>query len=271
MSWYYNFEGQPSGPVSPEEMETLTRSGKVTPETLVWREGMPNWVPYATVAGTALAPPVALGAGRAMAPCVECGQMFAKDDMVAYDNSFVCVTCKPVFFQKLREGVATGAVGAMWRHKRALVTALNPTLPPRCVKCNEPIAAAQKKVNLYWHHPAIYLAVLMNILLYAIIAMLVRKRTVAMVSICPEHRAKRRNAILIAWALVLGGIVAFIAGAAQEMGWLMLAGGVAFFGGIIYGMMRGRLVFANKIDKERVWLSGCGERFLAEFPEWTGP
>jgi len=161
--------------------------------------------------------------------------------------------------------------GAMWRSRKQLVTALNPVLPARCVKCNAPTDSPQKKRNLYWHSPLVYLALLVNVIVYLIVAMSVRKRSIAMISICDRHRAERRNAILVAWLLVVLGLGSLIMGAAKESGWVAGLGAILLLGGIVYGILKGRLVYASKIDKERVWLSGCGKDFLAEFPEWMGP
>ena len=273
MQWYYSSDAQQQGPVSTAELEALARTGRVTPETLVWREGLPNWVTYSSVAANEPTPPLA-GAvpatDAALAHCAECGKNFPKDTMVAFENSHICAACKPLFFQKLREGVATGGAG-IWRSKKQLVTTLNPVLPARCVKCNAPTEAAPIKRNLYWHPPLYYLALLVNVIVYVIVAMLVRKRSTAMVFICPEHRAQRRNAIIVAWLLGVGGIATVIAGAVNDAGWLAAVGGAAVLGGLIYGIVRGRLVFATKIDKERLWLGGCGKDFLAAFPEWSGP
>lgn len=37
--------------------------------------------------------------------CYECGKSFSQDEMVQYSGSWVCAGCKPVFLQKLKEGV----------------------------------------------------------------------------------------------------------------------------------------------------------------------
>ena len=37
--------------------------------------------------------------------CCECGNTFPPDDMIHYGDAWVCGTCKPIFVQKLREGV----------------------------------------------------------------------------------------------------------------------------------------------------------------------
>lgn len=275
MQWYYSASGQQQGPVSPAELEGLVRSGAVTPETLVWREGMPDWVAYGTIAAP-LAPltnvpplPVMAGATGEQARCAECGLSFSKDNMVMYQNAYVCAACKPLFFQKVREGVAIGQAGP-WREGKLLVTKLNPVLPARCVKCNAATDTPQKRRNLYWHPPLVYLVLLINVIVYVIVAVIVRKRTVAMVSLCPEHRASRRNAILVAWLLIVVGFGAMIGGIANDANWVTAVGAVVFLGGIIFGFAKGRLIYATKIDKEHVWLGGCGKDFLAEWPEWSG-
>jgi hypothetical protein len=40
------------------------------------------------------------------AACVECKGVFNVQDMIAHSGVYVCASCKPVFLQKLKEGVA---------------------------------------------------------------------------------------------------------------------------------------------------------------------
>jgi hypothetical protein len=37
--------------------------------------------------------------------CSECGQAFAEDDMIRFAEAWVCASCKPLFVQKIKEGV----------------------------------------------------------------------------------------------------------------------------------------------------------------------
>ncbi len=41
--WYYASGNQPVGPISEEQMLELIRSGRVTPDNMVWTQGMPQW------------------------------------------------------------------------------------------------------------------------------------------------------------------------------------------------------------------------------------
>lgn len=113
MDWYYEQDGQRIGPVSPEEFEASVLSGSVHAETPVWRSGLGEWMPYGSIApaSAAVAPP----AEKYF--CTECGNSFAPDDMMHYGTSWVCVNCKPMFAQRLREGAAQPAAihyGGFW-------------------------------------------------------------------------------------------------------------------------------------------------------------
>ena len=61
---------------------------------------------------------------------------------------------------------------------------------------NAPAEGYTKKFNLSWHHPALYLIVLAGVLIYVIVALIVRKTARVNIPLCPAHRAKRRNIIL---------------------------------------------------------------------------
>ncbi len=69
MNWYYVDAGQQAGPISEDELASLAGSGKIQPDTLVWRESMATWLPYsqAKPGGSLNAPPViSAGPGTAI-------------------------------------------------------------------------------------------------------------------------------------------------------------------------------------------------------------
>jgi len=119
MQWYYAESGRQAGPVDDEAFHGLVASGRIASGTLVWSPGMASWQPYhsvnAGVATMAGAPPLPSQAD--MRFCSECGRPFSSDDLVAFGSSLVCASCKPLFAQKLREGVVpVGAqqYGGFW-------------------------------------------------------------------------------------------------------------------------------------------------------------
>jgi hypothetical protein len=122
MNWYYVEAGQQAGPVDDAQLEALVRSGRIQPDTLVWHEGLSNWVAYQQMAPAPApgAPPSVplLGAslGTSASPsaatppvgviCSECGRAFSTDEVIRYGDRYICAACKPVFFQRLQEGAA---------------------------------------------------------------------------------------------------------------------------------------------------------------------
>ena len=44
--WYYAVEGASNGPVSQSEFDELVAAGAIRSDTLVWQEGMQDWLPY---------------------------------------------------------------------------------------------------------------------------------------------------------------------------------------------------------------------------------
>jgi len=105
MAWYYVLNGESKGPVDEAEIRSLREQNLLSLETPVWTDGMAEWVPFErsalSVAGSQITPPVF------KRTCAECGKAFPEADMLQYENSWVCPACKPVFFQRIKEGVAT--------------------------------------------------------------------------------------------------------------------------------------------------------------------
>ena len=104
MHWYYSDEGVQVGPLTESEFDDLVRMGKVSDDTVVWHEGMPEWKPYGTLRTIA---PRADFSGTRVLQCSECKREFPEDELIRYRDSTICTTCKPIFFQRLREGVPT--------------------------------------------------------------------------------------------------------------------------------------------------------------------
>ena len=68
----------------------------------------------------------------------------------------------------------TQGMNTVWRNNSVLVMTKEALLPNRCIKCNAP-AEEQLKHRLTWHHPGLYLLALASILIYVVVAMVVRK------------------------------------------------------------------------------------------------
>ncbi len=141
MSWYYANQGQQSGPVEDGIFEDLVRQGVIGPDTLVWKEGMANWIPYSQIHATASAgtppppPGAAFGgaspAGATAAPgpssspgtsgatrfCSQCGRAYPAEQLEIYGAASICPNCKPAYLAGMSAGMATYATGTTaWRY-----------------------------------------------------------------------------------------------------------------------------------------------------------
>jgi hypothetical protein len=84
-SWFYASNGQQQGPIAETQLRDLIARGSVTPDTLVWSEGMAGWQKAGDVSGLmpsgarppAMAqagpPPVMAGGGYGAAPTIDFG------------------------------------------------------------------------------------------------------------------------------------------------------------------------------------------------------
>ena len=108
MSWYYAENNDRKGPIDDTAFQDLVRAGTVRANTLVWREGMANWIPYSEVAGPGSAPLAAPFEGGVR--CSQCGGFFPPSDVITIAGRAICATCKPLAVQQMVEGAdAAGA------------------------------------------------------------------------------------------------------------------------------------------------------------------
>lgn len=213
--------------------------------------------------------------------CAQCG-------LVNFASAIACKRCGAPFGGGPLFGVPSGQgivlpdgyvlppppaseVGAgIWRDKSILVMSKGATLPPWCVKCNEPTHGLVLKRKLSWHHPAIYLLILINLLVYFIVGMVLRKTAPVEIGLCEKHLARRRRNIWITWLLFVFGVLGFIMAALAEDPAPLLLGIGFILAAIIFAVVSIRVVMPTKIDDKFVWLKGVNKDYLDQFPEWPG-
>ena len=117
MNLYYADGDRQVGPIGKAELQTLIKARKVNSQTLVWQPGMHTWeelglfVRHKTQSSSQSVQSDTAIASIQQSVCSECGQTFAEDDMIRFEDAWVCATCKPIFVQKIKEGVTLA--GAM--------------------------------------------------------------------------------------------------------------------------------------------------------------
>lgn len=161
--------------------------------------------------------------------------------------------------------------GGVWQQGNLLVMHKRATLPDRCVKSNEPAHGRRLKRDLYWHPAWIYLTIPIGLLVYIILALMLRKRAVIHIGLSEQWFAKRRRVILIGWGLVLAGTGMFVLTFAVLPEYarpVALPGTLSFPAGVLYMVFADRMVSARRITDDYVWLKGVHPDFLAELPPW---
>ena len=110
MNLYYEDGGQQMGPIGKAELQALIKAKKVNAKTLVWQDGMENWQELGVYVRSQRQkgehPKNKAVVSGAQAVCSECRRVSPEEEMVRFNDARVCAACKPVFVQKVKEGVS---------------------------------------------------------------------------------------------------------------------------------------------------------------------
>ena len=163
-------------------------------------------------------------------------------------------------------GSQFAAQGTYWRSGPILITRHGAILPARCVKCNADVQESLKRGRFYWHHPALFALVLLNVLIYVVVAMIVRRHADVTYGLCPFHRRRRSQGVFIGVGGILLSIGLLFVGIASSQSTLSLVAMPALLVSIVVSVVKGRTLMPVRIDKAGAQLKGCGEAFLASLP-----
>lgn len=169
--------------------------------------------------------------------------------------TMVCTTC------------GTSLPGGIGRRGNLLIIGKFANLPNRCVKCNGAADAPPLTKNMQWYPPWTYLLLLLGVLPFILIALVMGKKASVTLPLCTVHRKQRSTAIAIGWLGSMGGLFLLFLAASMESGFLALLGFIAFFGAIIYGIVKAPLVTPALINDTHVHLKGVHRDYLANLPE----
>ncbi|MGC2695968.1 MAG: hypothetical protein WA738_09270 [Candidatus Angelobacter sp.] len=150
----------------------------------------------------------------------------------------------------------------------AAVQGWNIPLPPPCVKCGAPANGKPVHKNFSWHHPALYLLILAGVLVYLIVALIVRKSMRLTVPLCAQHAQRRSLAVNLAWVIPLIGIAdAFILpNFGVDGGLVALITVVMILAGIVIWAIVDYPIRPKFIDQYHGVFTGFCEAYLQQFP-----
>ncbi len=142
-------------------------------------------------------------------------------------------------------------------------------LPPMCVKCGQPAMEKPIVKTFSWHHPGFYLLILVGVLIYVIVALIVRKTIRVAVPLCAQHKQRRSVWVTLAWVLPLIGIAdGFVLPRLFDLdpGWIGLIVVVCVLTGLIIWAVASNPIRPQSIDNFSAEFSGFCDPFLEQFP-----
>ena len=157
-----------------------------------------------------------------------------------------------------------------WRESGSTVyVARGSDLPSRCVKCNAPVVTRPKRKTYYWHASGWYLLILLNLIIYAIAAMIVRKKFQLSAGLCDLHRGRRRMWLAAGLVLCVLLFAAAVVTTNDQTAGLALACFAGSVAALVGTVLATRVVYPVEITKRGGRFKGCGPEFLASLAAVT--
>ncbi len=163
-------------------------------------------------------------------------------------------------------GPPTPLTGGIWREGSTLVMSKDASLPDRCVKCDAPANGFRLTRRLSWHHPALFLLLLLAWLLYLILALVLRKQATVALGLCQEHYERRKKLLTVGWVMFALGLISPVVGFSTDYPGIGLLGILLLLGSIVWLSLVTRVVIVKKIDDHFVWLNGINKNYLERLP-----
>lgn len=163
----------------------------------------------------------------------------------------------------------------LWRDKRDLVMHKNAKLPSLCVKTGESTTQRGIVRKMSWHTPWIALTIFAGILIYVILALVLRKKATIEIPLSDNARGRRTTRIILSWVTALGSL-AFMAGCifvlmnarnASPIAVIGIFGGlIGFIAAALIGQSAAQVLRPTKITDTHVWLRGVHPSILEQLP-----
>ena len=173
-------------------------------------------------------------------------------------------------------GVGHSPKSGIWRDGNQLVMTRDAELPYVCIKTNRP-ADVWLPRTVSWYPKWTLVLLPLGLLVFVIVAGLLRKQAPIRVGLCESRRVARIWTIGLAWGGIMLGLGLLMVGITSEKqqpaslaASLIPLGCLLFFASAILGATLPRIVSAVYINEDFIWLKGVHPDYLARFPEFPG-
>ena len=163
----------------------------------------------------------------------------------------------------------------LWRDKRDLVMHKDAKLPNVCVKTGVQTTHAGVVRKLSWHSPWLALAILINLIVFVILALVLSKRATIEIPLSDEARARRKSNLMFCWLAGLASLAAmfgciFLLVNSQDVHPVFVGGIFVGLISMIVAVMIGqgvsRILRPTRITKTHIWLRGVHSNILDDLP-----
>jgi len=159
----------------------------------------------------------------------------------------------------------------VWQKGKILVMSRQANLPARCIKCNIPEKQFRLKRKLTYIHPAWYVLILLNFVIFIIVALFVQRSATVYLPLCPEHRKRRWMWVGITWLTFLSAVALAVAGVAYEsLVWALVGLGLLLIS-LAFLVIAVPTVTSKYITSDFLWVRGSGPKYLSQLPTLKFP
>jgi hypothetical protein len=154
---------------------------------------------------------------------------------------------------------------------RALVVTSGTRLPPICVLTNQPVTEDDMvRQEYYWCSPWYALLILGGLLLYVVFYLIARKQCILTYGLHPDMKRMYRKRVLIKSLVMIGFVIAFMAGAGANSGVVMGLTALGMFGALLSFFIGNTPLAVKKCKYGKFWIKGFSPEYLHVVSKFAG-
>jgi hypothetical protein len=142
-------------------------------------------------------------------------------------------------------------------------------LPQTCARHSGPASSTRKRTFYTRTPPWLYLLLLGSVLLFAIVALIMRKTVEGALPGCAQCAGERRRYVLSVLGAWVASLALFISAGFTASLALIVVGGIAVVAAVVWSCLGDQLRVRGSLSKDQVWLElrGVNESFAMQIDQ----